>query len=316
MIKQIRFATLRWHCRASLDLWTRVQFTAVFVIYGRGNYRYSSSERVPVSPLMPDRFGCSCSLSLCSSRSWPLNSSLAVSSPVVGCGCHCANSVGTLTGCADTETGDAPSNLLVCSFKYVFAYFPSLLSSLVVPAASAEDSTFLPPPGALPLPGTLPSGTSANRCCQDERVSAVREARALKLDSISASPSCPATCLVSCSPEGYEKLYLLGDGFSIFSYSSVSAGSFREDGPRILSSIYWTLQRARCPVFGCFVQCSFRLRSTDSAQLGTDFVKKSPPDLDALAKRDTWMVFSGADTHSPVLLTVFVALDKVVDWRA
>ena len=28
------------------------------------------------------------------------------------------------------------------------------------------------------------------------------------------------TCLVSCSPEGYEKLYLLRDGFSIFSYSA------------------------------------------------------------------------------------------------
>ena len=51
---------------------------------------------------------------------------------------------------------------------------------------------------------------------------------------MSTSPSYPAvTCLVSCSPEVYEKLYLLGDGFSIFSYSSVcrkfsdkSAGTF------------------------------------------------------------------------------------------
>ena len=35
-----------------------------------------------------------------------------------------------------------------------------------------------------------------------------------------ASQWCPypaVTCLVSCSPEGYEKLYLLGDGFWIFS---------------------------------------------------------------------------------------------------
>ena len=34
------------------------------------------------------------------------------------------------------------------------------------------------------------------------------------------SPYPAVTCLVSCSPEGYEKLYLLGDGFSIFLYSA------------------------------------------------------------------------------------------------
>ena len=70
------------------------------------------------------------------------------------------------------------------------------------------------------------------------------------------SPYPAVTCLVSCSPEGYEKLYLLGDGFSIFSYSAllgpsvdtrscVSAGCLqticghflREDGARILRSI-------------------------------------------------------------------------------
>ena len=48
----------------------------------------------------------------------PPNSSLTVSSPVVGCKRHCANPTLWLhlRGlCADT-TGDAPSNLLVCSF--------------------------------------------------------------------------------------------------------------------------------------------------------------------------------------------------------
>ena len=57
--------------------------------------------------------------------------------------------------------------------------------------------------------------------CQDERVSGVRKARGWNVDSISTSPSYPAvTCLVSCSSEWYEKLYLLGDGFSIFWYSA------------------------------------------------------------------------------------------------
>ena len=53
------------------------------------------------------------------------------------------------------------------------AYFPFLFSFLVVAAVSAEDNICVPPPGALPLPGTLPSGTSAKRCCQDERPSGV-----------------------------------------------------------------------------------------------------------------------------------------------
>ena len=78
--------------------------------------------------------------------------------------------------------------------QYVFAYFRHLLSSLVVPAASAEDSSCVPPSGAVPLLGTLPSGTSAKGCCQDVRPSGVRV----------------RTCLVSCSPEGYEKLYFIG----------------------------------------------------------------------------------------------------------
>ena len=91
-------------------------------------------------------------------------------------------------------------------FSAFLAYFSFLFSFLVVAAASAEDSICVPLPGALPPLGTLPSGTPKKSCCHDERPSGVRIR--------------PLLAWVSGSPEGYEKLYLLGDGFSIFSYSA------------------------------------------------------------------------------------------------
>ena len=61
--------------------------------------------------------------------------------------------------------------------------------------------------------------------------------------------------------------------------------------------------RVSCPVFVTTEEYRFGFRLREK--------------VTTFAKRDTWMKFSSADTHSPILVTVLVALDELVkDCRA
>ena len=165
-------------------------------------------------------------------------------------------------------------------------------------------------------------------CCQDERPSGVRKVCAWNVDSIATSSSYPAlTCLVSCSPEGSEKLLigrLLLDflefctfGPSVDTRSCVSAGCLqtscghflREDVARVLRSI------SKNDVYfeGSIISDSHlfelvRLRSTGSRTVpGDDFPRRFHYSLFAFARQ--WIhahtsIYGGGKMLTPIRVLV------------
>ena len=75
MFTQFRFATLRWHCRVSLQWCSSQLFSSFLAVETVAIFLLSESPFPPARSqrlsLLPDRFGCSCSLSRCSARSSP-----------------------------------------------------------------------------------------------------------------------------------------------------------------------------------------------------------------------------------------------------
>ena len=227
-------------------------------------------------------------------RGMPPNSSLTVSSPVVGCRRHCANPTLWLhlrDLCADTEQEMLrPISWYSRLVRFCVFSQAALLSCC---ACSVWRWTALVyfRQALFRFWGLCRQGLPQNVVA---KMSVPVESERLALgmwNSIATSSSYPAlTCLVSCSPEGYEKLYLFGDGFTIFSYSArlvrtvdtrscVSAGFLqsncshflREDGARILRSI------SKKDVYFERVTCSslFDLWSTGSRTVpGDDFPRR------------------------------------------